>query len=303
MKAARVSEWGQPVQIEDIPQPTPANDEVLVRVRASSINPIDNIIAAGHMKSMYTVPMTLGTDFAGEAVTVGRDVNHVQQGEAVYGMTLQRGTFAEYAAVKAVGVTRRPQSLDDVHAAAVPLTGLSAWQTLFDLAKLQSGERLLIHGAAGGIGTFAVQLAKYKGAYVIGSDLPQNAAFLRDLGADQVIDAVGQRFEDVVGHVDVVLDLVGRDLVERSFNVLKPGGRYVTTIGDPSQEEAKKRGIQAYTTFTQPNVEELNQIAQRIDAGKVKVFVTRTFPLEEIQEALAFKQEGGTPGKIGVVID
>jgi len=183
------------------------------------------------------------------------------------------------------------------------LTALSAWQTLFNLAKLKRGERLLIHGAAGGIGAFAVQMAKEKGAYVIGSDMPDKGDFLRKLGTDQVIDAVGERFEEVVDHVDVVLDLVGRDLAERSFNVLKPGGRYVTTIGEPSQEAAKKRGIQAYTTFTQPTVEELNQITELIDAGKLKVFVGRTFPLEETQAALAFKQEGVAPGKVGIVVD
>jgi NADPH:quinone reductase-like Zn-dependent oxidoreductase len=118
-----------------------------------------------------------------------------------------------------------------------------------------------------------------------------------------VIDAVGERFEDVVGHVDVVLDLVGRDLVERSFDVLRPGGRYVTTVGEPSQEEAKRRGIEAHTTFTQPTVEELDQIAELIDAGKLTVFVGRTFPLEEINAAMEYKEEGVTPGKVGIVVE
>ncbi|RIK43019.1 MAG: NADPH:quinone reductase [Chloroflexi bacterium] len=303
MKAVRVKQWGQPLQLEEIPQPVPGNDEVLVRVRASSVNPIDGVIAAGHMQEMYSLPITLGTDFSGDVVSVGREANHVQPEDAVYGMSLQRGTFAEFAAVKASGVARKPRSLDYVQAAAVPLTALSAWQTLFDLAKLQRGERLLIQGAAGGIGAFAVQMAKEKGAYVMGSDIPDKGDFLRELGTDQVIDAMGERFEDVVGHVDVVLDLVGRDLVERSFNVLSPGGRYVTTIGKPSQEEAQKRGIEAHTTFTQPTVEELTQIAQLIDAGKLKVFIGRTFPLEEAAAALEFKQEGVTPGKVGIVVD
>jgi NADPH:quinone reductase-like Zn-dependent oxidoreductase len=302
MKAARIHQWGQPVQVEEIPQPTPGNDEVLVRVHAASVNPIDGIIAAGHMQSMYSVPMTLGTDFSGEVVAAGSDVEHVRPGDAVYGMSLARGTFAHYAAVQASGVAARPKSLDDVHAAAVPLTGLSAWQTLFNLAQLQSGERLLIHGAAGGIGAFAVQLAKEQGAYVIGSDLPGMLAFLRELGVDQVIDAQGQRFEEVVGQVDVVLDLVGRDLVERSFDVLRPGGRYVTTTGQPSQEEAERRGIQAYTTFTQPAVEELAKLAEQIDAGKVQVYVNRTFPLEEIQAALTYKPPGDDPGKVVVTV-
>lgn len=302
MKAARINQWDQPLQLEEIPQPTPGQDEVLVRVHASSVNPIDGIIAAGHMQAMYQVPMTLGTDFAGEVVAVGSAINHVQPGDAVYGMSLQRGAFAEYAAVNASGVARKPQSLDYVQAAAVPLTALSAWQTLFNLAKLQRGERVLIHGAAGGIGAFAVQMAKEAGAYVIGSDIAEKGNFLRELGTDQVIDAMGERFEDVVGHVDVVLDLVGRDLVERSLAILQPGGRYVTTIGDPPQEEAKARGIEAHTTFTQPTVEELNQIAELLDAGKLTVFVSRTFPLAEINEAMKFKNEEITPGKVVVTV-
>src|SRR3712207_1362750 len=129
MKAARINEWAQPVQLEEIAQPVPAGDEVLVRVHASSVNPIDGVIAAGHMQSMYSVPMTLGTDFAGEVVSVGPEVNNVQPGDEVYGMSLARGTWAEYAAIRAVGVARKPESLDAVHAAAVPLAGLSAWQT------------------------------------------------------------------------------------------------------------------------------------------------------------------------------
>lgn len=302
MKAVQVKEWGQPLHVVQIPQPTPADDEVLVRVHASSVNPIDGIIAAGAMQSMYSLPLTLGTDFAGDVVAVGRDIDHVQPGDAVYGMNLQRGTFAEYATINAAGVAHKPRTLDYPQAAAVPLTALSAWQTLFNLAKLKQGERLLIHGAGGGIGAFAVQMAKEKGATVIGSDLPEKAEFLRGLGADQVIDATGERFEDVAGQVDVVLDLVGRDLAERSFNVLGRGGRYVTTIGKPSEEEAQKRGIQVYTTFTQPTVEELTEIAQMIDAGKLEVYVGRTFPLEEAQAALEFKQEGIVPGKVGILV-
>jgi NADPH:quinone reductase-like Zn-dependent oxidoreductase len=302
MQAIRVNRWGQPVQLEEIPQPAPGDDEVLVRVHASSINPIDGIIAAGNMASMYTLPMTLGTDFSGEVVAAGSNVDHVKPGDAVYGMSLSRGTFAEYAAVKAVGVAHKPKSIDDAHAAAVPLAGLTAWQTLFNLAQLKSGEHILIHGAAGNIGTFAVQLAKEKGAYVTGSDMSGKATFLRELGADQVIDAQAQRFEEVVDHVDVVLDLVGRDLVERSFNVLKTGGRYVTSAAQPSQEEAERRGIKAYSTFTQPTVEELTKLADLIDAGKLKVFVHRVFALAETQEALTYKPPADAEGKVIVTI-
>ncbi len=168
MKAVRVNEWGQPVQIEDLPKPSPANDEVLVRVHAAGVNPVDGAIAAGYMKSMFSAPLTIGADYAGDVVAVGADVQHVKPGDAVYGFSPTYGTFAEFAAVKGSGTARKPQSLDYTQAAAVPLAGLSAWQMLYNFAHLQRGERILILGASGGIGSFAVQLAKNTGATVIG---------------------------------------------------------------------------------------------------------------------------------------
>lgn len=302
MKAVRIHEWGQPVQIEELPEPSPADDQVLVRVHAASINPVDGGIAAGYMQMMYSTPFTLGTDFAGEVVAVGADVQHVQRGDAVYGMSLNRGTFAEYAAIPASGVARKPQSLDYVQAAAVPLSGLSAWQTLFNLAQLQRGERILIHGAAGGIGSIAVQLAKGAGAYVIAHVRGDDAGFVKQLGADQVIDADSERFEEVVDSVDVVLDLVREAYVERSFALLQPGGRYVTTANMLPEDAGTDRGIVATGTFTQPAVEELTGLAKEIDAGRVKVLVQRTFPLEEAQTALFYRPEDGAPGKVVLTI-
>jgi NADPH:quinone reductase-like Zn-dependent oxidoreductase len=304
MKAVRINQWGQPVQLEDVPQPTPNSDEVLVRVHAASINPVDSFVAAGYLQSMLSVPLTPGTDFAGEVVSVGADVQHVKAGDAVYGMIpIRGGAFAEYAAPKAHEVALKPQSLDYVQAAAVPLAALAAWQTLFDLAQLQSGERVLIHGAGGAVGSYAVQLAKDKGAYAIGSDIPEKAGFLQQLGVDQIINAQTQRFEDVVSDVDVVLNYASADLLERSYNVLKPGGRYATTFEQPPQEEAERRGIRAYGVFTQPTVDHLTALAQVIDAGKVNVFVNRTFPVGEAQAALEYRQTGTTPGKIVLTLN
>ena len=300
MKAVRINEWGQPVQIEDLPQPSVGNDDVLVRVRAASVNPADGAIAAGYMKMMYSTPLTLGTDFSGEVVATGKDVQNVKPGDAVYGMSMARGTFAEYAVVKANEVARKPQSIDDVQAAAVPLTGLSAWQTLFNLARLQSGERVLILGAAGGIGSIAVQLAKAQGAYVIGLDRGDKAAFVQSLGADEFIDGSSQRFEDVAGAVDVVLDLVGGDMVDRSLVFLKPGGRYVTTAAMLSPDAGKDQGVVAMGTFTQPNAEELTKLAEAIDQGKVKVFIAGTYPLEDAQTALYAKPQ--QPGKVVITV-
>lgn len=303
MKAARVNEWGQPVQIEEIPQPSPANDEVLVRVRAASVNPVDGAVAAGYLQTMFSTPLTLGSDFAGEVVAAGTEVQHVKVGDVVYGLSGIHDAFAEYAAVKASSVAPKPRSLDAVHAAATPLVGLSAWQALFNLAQLQSGERILILGAGGAVGSFAVQLAKGKGAYVIGYAKKNKAEFVKQLGADEFVDAGSQAFEEVVGKVDVVLDTIGGDFIERSYSVLKPGGRFVTVVGMPPEGAGKDRGITALGLFTQPSVEDLANLAAEIDAGRLKVFVHRTFPLEETQTALYYKPQDGAPGKIVITVN
>jgi NADPH:quinone reductase-like Zn-dependent oxidoreductase len=280
-----------------------ANDEVLVRVHAAAVNLVDVGIAAGYLKEMLTAPLTLGTDFAGEVVEVGTDVTHVKPGDAVYGFIPMRGgTFAEFVEAKSSEVALKPQSLTFEQAAAVPLVGLSAWQSLFDKANLQSGERILIHGAGGGVGSFAVQLAKDLGTYVIGTEKGHNVAFVRQLGTDEVIDADSQRFEDVVGQVDVVLDLVRGEYVERSFNVLQPGGRYVTTANMLPEGAGKEQGIVAMGQFTQPNPAELTKLAEAIDAGKIMVFVSRSFPMEEAQAALYYQPEEGAPGKVVINI-
>lgn len=302
MKAARINEWAKPVQVEDQPRPEVNRGQVLVKVHAASINPIDRIIGMGYMASMFTVPMTLGTDFAGEVVAVGDGVNHVKAGDAVYGMSLARGTFAEYAAVDGAGVAHQPRSLDAIKAAAVPLAALTAWQTLFKLANLQSGERIIIHGAGGGIGLFAVQMAKDKGAYVIGNDRGDKAAALGALRIDEFVDGDSQRFEDVAGPIDVILDLVGGEYVERSLNTLRPGGRYVTSAAQIAPDAGESRGVQATGTFTQPTVEELTKIAEMIDGGRLKVFVNRTFPLSEAQTALFYNLPDGETGKVVVEI-
>jgi NADPH:quinone reductase-like Zn-dependent oxidoreductase len=303
MKAVRITEWDKPLQIEQLPQPTPAKDEVLVRVHAVGVNPMEQAIAAGYAKAIFTVPMQLGRDFAGEVVEVGADVKHVKPGDAVYGMSANQVTYAEYAAVKANSVARKPKSLDFVHAAAVPTVGLSAWQTLFNIAHLKSGERILIHGAGGGIGSFAVQLAKATGAYVIGHAKGDKAKFVKQLGADEFVDADTQRFEDVVGTVDVVLDPVGGDMVERSFKVLKPGGRFVCMNSRLPEDAGKDRGIVSKGTYTQATVEDLTKLAEAIDAGKAKVFVQRTFPMAETQMALAYQPEDGAQGKVVITVD
>jgi NADPH:quinone reductase-like Zn-dependent oxidoreductase len=304
MKAAWIEQWGQPLQIKDLPEPTPGDDEVLVRVKASSVNGVDISVAAGHLQQMLTAPMVPGTDFAGDVVAVGAKVTHIQPGQAVYGFVpIRGGTFAQYAVVKANEVAPKPQSLDYLQAATVPLVALTAWQCLFDLARLQGGERVLIQGAGGGVGSFAVQFARERRAYVIAVDGPEKQSFLDELGVDEKINYREQRFEEVVSEVDVVLDTVRGSDMERLFKVLKPGGRLVTTVAQPSQEEAARRGVQVFGAFAQANSEQFRQVAELLDAGKLRVFVQQVFPLEQVQAAYELYQTGMEPGKVAVSID
>jgi NADPH:quinone reductase-like Zn-dependent oxidoreductase len=292
MKACRVNEWGQPLEIEEIARPTPAADEVLVRVRAASINPMEVFVAAGYLQSMLQAPMTIGTDFAGEAAEVGSDITHVKPGDEVYGfIPFRGGTFAEYVVAKGSEVAPKPKSLSFEQAAAVPLTALAAWQGLFKTANVKSGERVLIHGVAGGVGSFAAQFAKQHGASVIGTADAEDEAFARRLGIDEFINYKEGRFEDRVRDVDVVFATIGGEVIPRSFEVMKPGGRLVTTGQMEGAEEAQRRGLQAASVIATPSVDDFNQISKLIDAGKVKVYITDTLPLEQAQQALQLSQQ------------
>ncbi|HKP52662.1 MAG TPA: NADP-dependent oxidoreductase [Chloroflexia bacterium] len=304
MKAVRIIEWGQPVQIEDVPQPAPGSDEVLVRVRAAALNPFDLAVVAGYVQSMLNTPMTPGTDLAGEVVEVGADVTDLKPGDEVFGyIPMRGGAFAEYAIAKPNELTLKPRSLDYVQAASVPLTSLTAWQSLFDVAQLQSGERLLIHGAGGAVGSFGAQFAREKGAYVIGTASAEKAPIVQEAGVDQYINYQEERFEDVVSDVDVVLITArSEDLVTRSFDVMKPGGRLVASSLNPSAEEAEARGLRASGIMSQPNPDQLTTIAEMIDAGKIKVFVDHTFPLDEAQAAYDLLQTGKNVGKVVLTV-
>jgi NADPH:quinone reductase-like Zn-dependent oxidoreductase len=303
MKAVRLNAWGQPVTVEEIEQPTAGPGEVLVRVRAAGVNKVDYFIAAGYLQGMLSVPRTQGTDFAGDVVAVGDGVTHVQPGDAVYGLLpMQGGAFAEYLVAKSAQVARKPQSLDYVQAAAVPLVGLTAWQSLFDTAGVQAGERVLVHGAAGGVGSIVTQLAKHAGAYVIGTAGADRAERLRELGVDEHIDSQARPFEEIVQDIDVVIDTVGGDVAQRSYGVLKSGGRLATPAAQISPEEAEaqaqQRGIKVAGVWSQANAEQLEQLAALIDAGTVKVLVSDVLPLEQAQEAQELVAAGHPRGKV-----
>jgi NADPH:quinone reductase-like Zn-dependent oxidoreductase len=216
---------------------------------------------------------------------------------------MHSGSFAEYLVAKSNEVTLKPKTLNHVQSAGVPLASLAGYQSLFDLGQAQKGERILIIGAAGAVGACALQLAKELGAYVYAVDVPEKADFVRGLGPDRFIDGKAERYEDVVGTVDLVLDFVGGDNAQRAFTVLRSGGRYVTSLMMPTPpEEAARLGIRAVGLGTQPRADQLDDLAQRIDSGRLKVFINRTFPLGDVEAAMSFRQATTDPGKVVLTV-
>lgn len=307
MKAVRIHSFGGPEVLvyEDVRRPEPRADELLVRVHAASVNPVDWKIREGKVPwiSEDMLPITLGRDISGVvetgAVEAANGATGFGPGEAVYAMLgTDRGGYAEYAIVKADEAALKPRSLDHVHAAAVPLAGLTAWQGLFDHGRLKAGQRVLIHGAAGGVGHFAVQFTKAIGAFAYGTASGDHVVRVRELGADEVIDYKVQRFEDVAKDVDLVLDLIGGETQERSWAVVKAGGIIVSAVTTPSQEKAASHRARGTIFRTQPSGQQLAEIGALTDAGKVKPFVQAVFPLSEAAKALQTNRQGHTLGKI-----
>ena len=243
--------------------------------------------------------MIMGLDVAGTVDMVGQGDVLFQPGDEVFAkVSIGKGGYAEYTVARSTEVARKPKSIGFIESAAIPTAGLAAWQSIFDLAGLEKGQSVLIHGAAGGVGTFAVQFAKWKGAYVIGTASEKNAEFLKSIGADEVIDYKNQRFEDLVSNVDVVLDTVGGDTFERSWGVLKPGGFLVTTVASIPEGEPEKRGVRAKRVMTQSDGKELAQIAAIIDEQKIKPIVTTVLPLADARKAHEMSETLHTRGKI-----
>jgi NADPH:quinone reductase-like Zn-dependent oxidoreductase len=284
MKAVRIHSFGGPqaLNVEELPRPQPAEDELLVQVKAASINPIDYKIRSGQYAKPEQLPMTLGRDVSGKVALCGTQVRDWKPGDDVFALLPPgRGAYAEYVTIKASQSVAKPRRLDHEHAAAVPLAALTAWQGLFDHGRLKAGQRVLIHGAAGGVGHFAVQLAKNAGAEVFATASSSDAQFLRELGADRVIDYRSERFEEAVSDVDLVFDLIGGETQERSWAVLKEGGALVSTLDEPSKEKARERSARGTSYLTQPNAAELAQIARLIDEGRVRPCVEETYRLED----------------------
>jgi NADPH:quinone reductase-like Zn-dependent oxidoreductase len=302
MKAVRIHSVGDPnvLTLEEVPRPVQADEEVLIKVQAASVNPVDYKIRSGkYKKSEIHLPLTLGRDVAGVVAEVGRGVSNVKTGDEVYAFLGRKsGGYAEYAVAEKNEVAPKPRSLDYVQAAAVPLAAETAWQALFDHGHLKSGERVLIHGAAGGVGHFAVQFAKARGAIVLATAGTDDLEFVHSLGADEVIDYKKERFEDRARDIDLVIDLVAGETQKRSWAVLKDGGRLVSTLGPPSAEEAAAHHAEATAFMAEPKSDQLAEIAKLIDNGKVKVFVQRTLPLSEARQAHEQLENEHSQGKV-----
>jgi NADPH:quinone reductase-like Zn-dependent oxidoreductase len=304
MKAVCIYSYGGPEVLvyEDAPRPHPAKGEVLVRVHAAGINPVDWKIREGHLKEMlhHTLPLVLGWDFSGVVETLGAGVSRFKVGDEVFSRPdiSRDGADAEFIVIKESELALKPKSVDHLHAAAMPLAGLTAWQTLFDAARLSPGQRVLIHAAAGGVGHVAVQLAKWKGAHVIGTAAARNHDFLRQLGVDQVIDYDTERFEEVVQPVDVVLDTRGGDTQERSWKVLKHDGILVSIASPPKAGIAAEHGVRQAFVFTEPNAAQLAEIAQLADAEKLKVVVETVLALSDAARGQELSERGHGRGKI-----
>ena len=300
MKAVRIDQYGDEsvLQLVEVPTPEPARDEVLIRVHAASVNPIDWKIrdGAGTRFGMQ-LPIFLGSEIAGVVAQAGEGVTEWRVGDEVYG-TVKAGGYADYVLAKPDAVAPKPAGLDFAHAAAIPLAALTAWQALFDLADLRTGQRVLITGAAGSVGALAVQLAKAKGAIVTGLASGGNEAFVRGLGVDEFVDYTAQPFENVVSEMDVGFDAVGGDTCARAFRCVKKGGTLVTAVAFPTPEQAAQYGIRAVRVSSQPNRAELDQISQLVAAGQLNARVAHTFPLEQVGAAQQLSKGGHAQGKI-----
>jgi NADPH:quinone reductase-like Zn-dependent oxidoreductase len=304
MKAVRIHAYGgiDVLRYEEAPRPRPGSGEVLVRVHAAGVNPVDRAVREGRLRERlrHTLPLTLGWDVSGVVEEVGPGATRFRPGDAVFAhFDLKRdGAYAEYVLMLEADAVLKPTSIDHARAASVPVTGLTAWQTLIETAQIQPGQTVLIHGGAGGVGTMAIQIAKIRGARVIATASAGNLDYLKSLGADEVIDYRATRFEDVVKDVDVVLDLIGKDTQERSWQVLKKGGILVSIVDPPSQERAQALGVRAAQVFTRPHAEQLAEIARLIDAGRIKPVVSSIFPLSEAHRAHEQIETRHTRGKL-----
>jgi len=312
MKSVQIKGYGGSEVVEINRNAPPLNDPsvgmVLVKVKTAGINPADWKIREGYMQKMIPLqfPSTMGMDFSGVIEKVGNSVPDLKRGDEVYGqagvVNGGSGAFAEMALAKADSIAHKPKTLTHREAAALPLAGVSAWQALVETIKLTKGQKILIHGGAGGIGTIAIPLAKHLGAYVATTVSTSDKQFAKELGAVEVIDYKTQTFEDLLHDYDAVFDTVGGETYTRSFKILKKGGMIVSMLEQSNQELMSRFGVKAISQFTQVNRERLTKLAQWVDQNNIRVHVDRTFPLEEAAKALDYQKNVHPRGKVVLAI-
>jgi len=330
MKALVLKRYGKSDQLAfaDIPRPAIKPDEMLVQVHAAGLNPIDTMIPQGTFKPIlrFQLPATIGSDLAGVVVEVGSRVKRFKSRDAVFASIFDLGTgaLAEFAVVPEYAAAIKPANLDFVQAASIPMVGLTSWQALKERARIQPGQKVFIPAGSGGIGTFAIQLAKHLGAKVGTTTSTGNVDLVKSLGADEVIDYKKQEFEDVLQDYDAVLGTVRGDGVEKSLRILKPGSRVVSLIGPPDAafararrmnflmtfvfgllsgkiiRQARKRGIEYSFLFVHPDGRQLAEIGKFLDAGRIHPVIDKVFPFDQAKEALAYLEQGRAKGKVVV---
>ena len=308
IRAIRFHRFGGPevLKVDEIELSRPKPSQMVVRVKAASVNPVDFKIRKGGYPNVGEdrPPYAPGRDVSGVVESCGAQVTKFKPGDEIFGIVgMEGGGYAEKALLDENASARKPSRVDHIHAAAIPLAGQTAWQGLFVHGGLKAGQSVLIQGGSGGVGHFAVQFAKAKGARVLTTVSTANVAFAKSLGADVVIDYKTQRFEDYASDLDMVLDLIAGETRERSWKLLKRGGVLVTTLSEPSQEKAKAFGVRALHYYVQANGAELAEIAGLVDEGRVTPHVEKTYPLEKAADAQAFVAAGHTVGKIVLIVN
>lgn len=306
MKAVRIHQYGNvdTLRYEDADEPMLRADDVLIRVVGTSVNPVDWKIRQGHLKEMipHRMPVILGWDVSGVVSAIGVKVSKFKVGDCVYARPdIERdGTYAEFIAVRETEIAMKPKTISHIEAGVLPLCGITAWEAIVNVAKVSAGQSVLIHAASGGVGSIAVQLAKSRGAYVVGTASAANRALVESLGVDEFVDYRAQRLQGTVKKIDVVFDTVGGQTQNDSWSVMSPGGILVSIVSNPPADEAKKLGMRAAFVFVKPNAATLEEIAQLIDDGKLRPIIGAEFALQDIKHAHGLSESGRAKGKIAI---
>ena len=307
MRAVAYQNYNSNIEIIEVEKPKLQDKSVLVEVHAAGINPIDNILHAGYLQQMLELsfPHIMGYDVSGIVVEVGKDVRSVKVGDEVFARPNQEdaGSIAEFARIHENELAIKPKNISHIDAASVPLAGLTAWQALVTKGNINRGDKVLIHAGSGGVGTLAIQIAKYFGAEVTTTTSSKNKDLVKSLGADLVIDYTTQSFENELSNYDLVIDAIGGDTLTKSFKVLKKGGRLVSIKGQDTENLAKEYGVNFEWFFMSPDGEMLTEIASLISQGTIKTVIDSTYSMKQAPEAFELLAKGRAKGKIVIMMN